>query len=590
MKGEGKRSQATRTAHLAARAALNHVEQTTTSPTSPIAPDPPPQQQMRFRFVPALLVASVVLTAYAVMSVGTMKTNKVEEASILWNLLSRGGDDRGTGLNGGGEESGGDKNLTTWRVDDDRAPLFRADRRYPLGTTFTTDDLLVGETARTASYHHRHAHIIKDPLADIDERGKARVVATPPSKQHNVTEALNVTQASIPYDPQNFNFTRYSHMKGKTHVQLYPMKLSDYRHTYGNCRSSLRYNTSYSTRIEGRGDRFTRLWPNLPDRRTEFATEHERCHAIMIRQLAILTSVLDHYNITNWFISHSTLLGAIRHGGFIPWDVDVDVVMSKTTTTFLRRIWRREFPRDMFLQSEKTDREFHLFIGNDRGVRIKDRYSGFHGFNWRTRRKNRIVKQKRYQFGAGLDIIPINRLKDSLRQRVKVFHNYFNLSDVFPTTKICFENIEVRAPKDPEWFLDLLYGPDWRQKPAVDAEFSHPTAFQCLSTTPELGSRWNLDWRKDHPRAANLSVVYSPKFNVSNTRTNQTKVFPYYNPSTPSSMAKLFPRADPHGVYADDMKRPYMAYKQGSMLPRYNYIPNDSNDQKGSEAFLGGDD
>ena len=338
-------------------------------------------------------------------------------------------------------------------------------------------------------------------------------------------------------------------------MPLYPRTLRDYRHTYGNCRGNHRHSTSYgdtTVRMLQKGvggvgglgvsnsggaaagggqgggasaqdskvvpednpDTFTRLWPHIPDRRLAYPTEHERCHAVMVRQLAILTSVLEHNNLTNWFISHATLLGAVRHGGMIPWDVDVDVVMTRSTARQLRRIWRREFPRDMFLQSERTDPSFKLFIGDDRGARIKDRYSGFHGFEFvhyhhKTRKKKRLT---RYQFGAGVDIIPINRvpLKNvpNGRDRMKVFHSYFNASDVFPTTKICFENFEVRAPKDPEWFLDLIYGAGgrWRELPEHPI-LAAPTALPCVSTTPLWGSAWNLKWELDHPLAANKTVI-----------------------------------------------------------------------------------
>ena len=79
----------------------------------------------------------------------------------------------------------------------------------------------------------------------------------------------------------------------------------------------------------------------------------------MLEILQEIHKICVENNLTYW-LEAGTLLGAVRHKGFIPWDDDSDVSMPRADYEKFLKIAQKKLPKDMFLQTQDTDKEYPL--------------------------------------------------------------------------------------------------------------------------------------------------------------------------------------------------------------------------------------
>jgi len=90
----------------------------------------------------------------------------------------------------------------------------------------------------------------------------------------------------------------------------------------------------------------------------------DKLKKLQMVQLYILKKVkqICEENNLKYYLIGGTLLGAIRHQGFIPWDDDIDIVMYRDDLKKLESIIRNEYCEEFFVQNFYTDAHYTRYI------------------------------------------------------------------------------------------------------------------------------------------------------------------------------------------------------------------------------------
>ncbi len=96
-----------------------------------------------------------------------------------------------------------------------------------------------------------------------------------------------------------------------------------------------------------------------PEIRCNYYISHKmkKVWAIELDLLKKFAEVCEKYNLS-YFMDGGTLLGAVRHKGFIPWDDDADVIMPRKDYNKLWSIASKEFKEPYFFQTTLSENDF----------------------------------------------------------------------------------------------------------------------------------------------------------------------------------------------------------------------------------------
>jgi len=229
----------------------------------------------------------------------------------------------------------------------------------------------------------------------------------------------------------------------------------------------------------------------------------------MLRMLKILDYLCRKHGI-NYFLYGGSLIGAVRHKGFIPWDDDLDIGMTRENYDKFVEYAVPELPKDIFFQSDETDPYYpacHIIE-----AKLRDRYSSY-------KRDEILKKIIKWQDGLQVDIavydqsyLPNNfliyLLNRSLmfffkkkgnkkraqvlkwiskyspfplvysssficyRNMIKMGTNYFTEDEISTLVRSKFEDMEVFIPLGWDSYLKRRYG-NYLQPPPVEEQKGH---------------------------------------------------------------------------------------------------------------------
>jgi len=163
-------------------------------------------------------------------------------------------------------------------------------------------------------------------------------------------------------------------------------------------------------------------------------------------ELEILTEVdriCRKENIT-YYLYYGTLLGAVRHGGFIPWDDDIDIVLLREDYDKLMVCLKTELGEKFWLQNYETDENYWLSYAK---VRKK-------GTIYREVHMDGVPDEKS---GVWIDIFPLDNMPRSKRRiRCENFIiNAISNNLLLRANKLKLKNISRRY-RPVMWLLSLF--------------------------------------------------------------------------------------------------------------------------------------
>ena len=229
----------------------------------------------------------------------------------------------------------------------------------------------------------------------------------------------------------------------------------------------------------------------------------KRLQAIEFEMAVAIRDIFERNNV-RYVIEYGSLLGAVRHGGFIPWDDDFDYVVFEEDYEKASEALRRELPSKYILQDKESDPNYFysfskvrhlnslaleegftdnlkykgisidLFKGNveknnryARRLFLAKSHTRSHWNKFRSQRSFGELIKTAVSFGKMIGF----GLAHAITPKTDYFHKspdtdqyFIPLDKYLPLSHVLFEGESFAAPRDPVFVLSDRYG-DWEKMP-----------------------------------------------------------------------------------------------------------------------------
>lgn len=234
----------------------------------------------------------------------------------------------------------------------------------------------------------------------------------------------------------------------------------------------------------------------------------------MIDMLEVFAGICDKHNINYW-IACGTLLGARRHGGFIPWDDDLDLVVLQSDYDKLILALSKELPEDLKLQARSTDKRYRFYYARlrDTNSRLYSKKADLYDYRGifidiffiepappmllkKTIDKfllseMRVANAKSFRkikYKIMVNCLPIVRLLiklirnyykhvSKIKKYTYSFGTYvyptFNIDHFYPVSEIMFEGKKYKAPSDVDGYLTDNFDANFMVIPKEEDRHTH---------------------------------------------------------------------------------------------------------------------